>query len=116
MKQCTLKNINSHLCNTLNKKQIIVIGGGAAGFFGPEAGLLAGALLGTTFLLSTEALIAKTDAVLCGTTTLALAALGRLYAETQAKALGGPPAGRRAVARRTGGCAGRAGTARPAQS
>ena len=65
---------------------------GAAAFFGPQAGLLAGALLGTTFLLSTEALIAKTDAVLCGATVLALAALGRLYAETHE----GPPAGRRA--------------------
>jgi 4-amino-4-deoxy-L-arabinose transferase-like glycosyltransferase len=65
---------------------------GAAAFFGSEAGLLAGAMLGTTFLLSTEALIAKTDAVLCGTTMLALAALGRLYAEAR----DGPPAGKRA--------------------
>ncbi len=65
---------------------------GASAFFGAEAGLLSGALLGTTFLLSTEALIAKTDAVLCGTTLLALAALGRLYAEAR----GGPPAGKRA--------------------
>src|ERR1700760_1242000 len=56
------------------------------------AGLLAGAMLGATFMLSTEALIAKTDAVLCGTTTLALAALGRLYAEAN----GGPVAGKRA--------------------
>jgi len=65
---------------------------GASAFFGPSAGLLAGAMLGTTFLLSTEALIAKTDAVLCGATTLALAALARLYAEAR----DGPPAGRRA--------------------
>src|SRR6185312_6623840 len=65
---------------------------GAAGFFGAPAGLLAGAMLGTTFLLSTEALIAKTDAMLCGATTLALAALGRLYAEAH----GGPIAGKRA--------------------
>ncbi|HEX4098871.1 MAG TPA: glycosyltransferase family 39 protein, partial [Caulobacteraceae bacterium] len=65
---------------------------GASAFFGPSAGLLAGAMLGTTFMLSTEALIAKTDAVLCGTTTLAVAALGRLYAEARE----GPPAGRRA--------------------
>ena len=65
---------------------------GASAFFGPPAGLLAGAMLGTTFLLSTEALIAKTDAVLCGATTLALAALARLYAEAR----DGPPAGRRA--------------------
>lgn len=60
---------------------------GAAAFFGPEAGLLAGAMLGSTFLLSTEAFIAKTDAVLCGTTTLALAALGRIYAASR----DGPP-------------------------
>ena len=53
---------------------------GASAFFGGPSGLLAGALLGTTFLLSTEALIAKTDAVLCGTTTLAIAALARIYA------------------------------------
>jgi 4-amino-4-deoxy-L-arabinose transferase-like glycosyltransferase len=65
---------------------------GAAGFFGAPAGLLAGAMLGTTFLLSTEALIAKTDAVLCGTTTLAIAALARIYAEAR----DGPPAGKRA--------------------
>jgi 4-amino-4-deoxy-L-arabinose transferase-like glycosyltransferase len=65
---------------------------GAAAFFGQPAGLLAGAMLGTTFLLSTEALIAKTDAMLCGCTTLALAALARLYAEAR----DGPPAGRRA--------------------
>lgn len=63
---------------------------GAAAFFGPEAGLLAGAMLGTTFLLSTEAMIAKTDAVLCGTTTLGMAALARLYAAAR----GGPPARR----------------------
>jgi 4-amino-4-deoxy-L-arabinose transferase-like glycosyltransferase len=63
---------------------------GAAAFFGPQAGLLAGAMLGATFLLSTEAFIAKTDAVLCGTTTLAMAALARLYAAAR----DGPPAGR----------------------
>jgi 4-amino-4-deoxy-L-arabinose transferase-like glycosyltransferase len=65
---------------------------GATAFFGAPGGLLAGAMLGSTFLLSTEALIAKTDAVLCGTTTLAIAALARLYAEAR----GGPAAGRRA--------------------
>jgi 4-amino-4-deoxy-L-arabinose transferase-like glycosyltransferase len=63
---------------------------GASAFFGGPAGLLAGAMLGTTFLLSTEALIAKTDAVLCGTTTLALAALARMYAAAR----DGPPLGR----------------------
>ena len=65
---------------------------GATAFFGGPAGLLAGAMLGSTFMLSTEALIAKTDAVLCGCTTLAMAALGRLYAESR----GGPPAGKSA--------------------
>ncbi|THD82551.1 MAG: glycosyltransferase family 39 protein [Phenylobacterium sp.] len=63
---------------------------GAAAFFGAEAGLLAGAMLGATFMLSSEAMIAKTDAVLCGTTTLAMAALGRIYASAR----DGPPIGR----------------------
>jgi 4-amino-4-deoxy-L-arabinose transferase-like glycosyltransferase len=62
---------------------------GAAAFFGGEAGLIAGAMFGVTFLLSTEAMIAKTDAVLAGTTTLAMAALARLYAASR----DGPPAG-----------------------
>jgi len=63
---------------------------GASAFFGAPAGLLAGAMLGTTFLLSTEALIAKTDAALCGTTMLAIAALARIYAAAR----DGPPLGR----------------------
>jgi len=62
---------------------------GAAAFFGPRAGLLAGAMLGASFLLSTEAFIAKTDAVLAGATTLALAALGRIYLSAN----GGPAVG-----------------------
>jgi len=60
---------------------------GARAFFGPRLGLFAGALLGASFLLSTEAFIAKTDAVLCGTITLALAALARMYFAQR----GGPP-------------------------
>lgn len=56
---------------------------GASAFFGARGGLIAGAVLGATFMLSTEASIAKTDAVLCGTTTLAMAALGRLYAASR---------------------------------
>jgi 4-amino-4-deoxy-L-arabinose transferase-like glycosyltransferase len=52
---------------------------GATAAFGPRAGLLAGAVLGSTALLSTEAFVAKTDAVLCGAVTLAMAALARLY-------------------------------------
>lgn len=63
---------------------------GAAAFFGARTGLLAGSMLGATFLLSTEAMIAKTDAVLCGAVTLGMAALGRLYAAAR----DGPPAGR----------------------
>jgi 4-amino-4-deoxy-L-arabinose transferase-like glycosyltransferase len=66
---------------------------GAAAFFGPEGGLMAGAMLGASFMLSTEAMIAKTDAVLCGTTTLAMAALGRLYAAGR----DGPPVKRGTV-------------------
>lgn len=66
---------------------------GAAGFFDRRTALLAGALLGGCLLVSTEAFIAKTDSALVGTTTLALAALGRLYAAQR----GGEPAGRRAV-------------------
>ena len=64
---------------------------GAAAFLGPRGGVLAGVFLGASFMLSTEAGIAKTDAVLCGTTTLALAAMARLYLASR----GGPPAGRR---------------------
>jgi 4-amino-4-deoxy-L-arabinose transferase-like glycosyltransferase len=64
---------------------------GAAVFFGPRLGLFAGGLLGASFLLSSEAFIAKTDAVLCGAVTLALAALARMYFAAR----GGPPVTRR---------------------
>jgi len=66
---------------------------GAGAFFSGRAAVLAGAMLGASFLVSTEAFIAKTDAALAGTTTLALAALARLYAARN----GGPPAGRRVI-------------------
>ena len=66
---------------------------GAAAFFTPRTSLIAGVLLGASFLLSTEAFIAKTDAALAGTTTLAMAALARLYAARN----GGPPASPAAV-------------------
>ena len=66
---------------------------GAAAFFSAEAALFAGALLGGSLLLSTEGMIAKTDAVLCGATTLAMAALARLYAAAR----DGPAAPRSAV-------------------
>jgi 4-amino-4-deoxy-L-arabinose transferase-like glycosyltransferase len=52
---------------------------GASALFGPGAGMLAGSILGGCLILSTEAGIGKTDAMLCGATTLALAALARLY-------------------------------------
>ncbi|WP_339915216.1 glycosyltransferase family 39 protein [uncultured Brevundimonas sp.] len=52
--------------------------------FGQRAGFLAGAMLGATFLLSSEAGIAKTDAMLCGAVTLSMAALARLYMATRA--------------------------------
>ncbi len=53
---------------------------GAGALFDPRTGLIAGGVLGATFLLSSEAFIAKTDAALCGSTTLAMAALARIYA------------------------------------
>lgn len=53
---------------------------GASALFDPRTGLIAGGILGATFLLSSEAFIAKTDAALCGSTTLAMAALARVYA------------------------------------
>jgi len=62
---------------------------GAAAFLRPGAALAAGVMLGTSFMLSTEASIAATDAVLCGATTLAMAALGRIYLAAN----GGPAAG-----------------------
>ncbi len=59
-----------------------------AAMFGQRAGFLAGAILGASFLLSTEAGIAKTDAMLCGAVTLAMAGLARIYLTTRA---GGVP-------------------------
>ena len=55
-----------------------------AAMFGQRAGFLAGAMLGATFLLSTEAGIAKTDAMLCASVTLAMAGLARIYLATRA--------------------------------
>jgi len=52
---------------------------GAAAFLGPRGGLYAGLAMGAGLLLTSEAFIAKTDAVLCGATTLAMAALARIY-------------------------------------
>lgn len=67
---------------------------GAAAFFGARAGMLAGVLFGATFLLSTEADIAATDAALTGVITLAMAALSRLYLAAR----GGPAASWRSKA------------------
>lgn len=55
-----------------------------AAMFGRRAGFLAGAMLGASFLLSTEAGIAKTDAMLCAAVTLAMAGLARIYLATRA--------------------------------
>ena len=66
---------------------------GASALYGAPAGLFAGALLGGGVLVSTEAFIAKTDAALLGATTLAMAALARIYVSRS----GGPKVGRRAV-------------------
>jgi 4-amino-4-deoxy-L-arabinose transferase-like glycosyltransferase len=52
---------------------------GAAAFFGARAGFVAGAVLAATFLLSSEASIAKTDAALCGAIVLMQASLARVY-------------------------------------
>ncbi len=62
---------------------------GVARFFTAGIGLLAGAILASSLLLSTEAGIAKTDAVLCGSTTLAMAAFARIYAASREDAAGG---------------------------
>jgi len=55
-----------------------------AALFGNRAGLLAGLILGTGFLLSSEAGIAKTDAMLCGAVTLSMAGLAWSYMASKA--------------------------------
>jgi 4-amino-4-deoxy-L-arabinose transferase-like glycosyltransferase len=55
-----------------------------ARLFGARAGFLAGAILGASFLLSSEAGIAKTDAALCAAVTAAMAALARIYMASRA--------------------------------
>ena len=62
---------------------------GAAVFLGPRGGAIAGALLGASLILSTEAFIAKTDAALCGCVTLMMAALARVYAASEGEAEAG---------------------------
>jgi 4-amino-4-deoxy-L-arabinose transferase-like glycosyltransferase len=63
---------------------------GAAAFASPGRCLVAGGILGASFLLSAEASIAATDGVLAGAVTLAMAALGRIYLSGHC----GPSAGR----------------------
>ena len=53
---------------------------GAEALFGALPGFVAGAMLGASMLLSTEASLATTNAVLCGTVTLSMAAFARIYA------------------------------------
>lgn len=52
---------------------------GAGLAWGARTGVLAGGFLGACFLLSSEAGIAKTDAMLCATITVAMAVLSRFY-------------------------------------
>ena len=62
---------------------------GAAAFFSAPTALVAGAILGASFLLSTEAFIAKTDGVLAGATALTMACLARTYlASRERRAVG----------------------------
>ncbi len=56
---------------------------GASRAFGTRIGTRAGLLFGVTFMLSTEAFFAKTDAVLCGLITLAMVALSQIYLRTR---------------------------------
>jgi 4-amino-4-deoxy-L-arabinose transferase-like glycosyltransferase len=62
---------------------------GAAAFYGPRLGLLAGGILGASQMLAFEAGIAKTDAVLCGTITLAMAAFAHIYLASRGEGTSG---------------------------
>ena len=64
---------------------------GAEAVFGAVPGLVAGGILGASILLSTEASLATTDAVLCGTVTLSMAAFARLYAAARGELTAGWP-------------------------
>jgi 4-amino-4-deoxy-L-arabinose transferase-like glycosyltransferase len=63
---------------------------GALAFLSPGEALMAGVLMASTLVLSTESTLATTDAALCGAVTLALAAMGRIYLAAR----GGPPTDR----------------------
>ena len=56
---------------------------GASYAFGTRVGTKAGLLFAVTFMLSTEAFWAKTDAVQCGLVTLMMAALAQIYLRTR---------------------------------
>jgi 4-amino-4-deoxy-L-arabinose transferase-like glycosyltransferase len=62
---------------------------GASVFLGAAGGATAGALLGSSMILSTEGQLATTDAALCGAITLMMAALGRIYAASRDEAIAG---------------------------
>ena len=65
---------------------------GAGKAFGTRTGLRAGVLFGVSFMLSTEAFWAKTDAVQCGFITLMMAALAQIYLRTRDLPKGEKPA------------------------
>jgi 4-amino-4-deoxy-L-arabinose transferase-like glycosyltransferase len=56
---------------------------GASYAFGTRVGTKAGIIFAVTFMLSTEAFIAKTDAVQCGFITVMMAALAQIYLRTR---------------------------------
>ena len=63
---------------------------GALAFLDAAEAAMAGGLLAATVALSTESVLATTDAALCGAVTLSMAALARIYLASR----GGAPAGR----------------------
>ncbi|HVY86157.1 MAG TPA: glycosyltransferase family 39 protein [Caulobacterales bacterium] len=60
---------------------------GGAALIGRRAALLGAALLATSVLLSTEGMIAKTDAAMTGATVIAMAALARLSCGSRSRGL-----------------------------
>ena len=62
---------------------------GASAFFGTAGGTAAGAVLGASLVLSTEALLATTDAALCAAVAWMMAALARIYASSRGEAMAG---------------------------
>ena len=63
---------------------------GALAFLEPLGSFAAGGLLAATTVLSTESILATTDAALCGVVTLSMAAMARIYLAAR----NGPPAPR----------------------